>query len=269
MALNSTTYPNTSRVISGSAVLFQNDLILLCNTSTAPVSMTLLEIPSGYWQTTWKLYVLDNSNNAGTNNITINAPSGYTINNASSLVINTNGGGVTITIASNTAFFGQVSPLPSGGGGTITAITGTLPISVTSGSTPDVSIPAADTTTDGYITATDWTRFDDKTKIYLGAALKVSKANELTFNTGYFDVTNPFTYTGRINMLDSGWVDLEGFAWMDATLRPKCRRLGSAIYFKGNAVVPMRDPSNTANLYQPYDATTFYYEKVFETSERN
>jgi hypothetical protein len=116
MALNSTPYPNISRVVSGAAILFPNDSIILCNTSSAPVTMTLQEIPANNWQTTWKLYVLDNSNNAGTFSITINAPSGYTINNASSLVINTNGGGVVITIASNTAFFGQVSPLPSGGG---------------------------------------------------------------------------------------------------------------------------------------------------------
>jgi hypothetical protein len=115
--LNSTTYPNFSRIVSGAVILYPNDGIILCDTSTAPVTMTLQEIPANNWQTTWKLYVLDNSNNAGTFSITISAPSGYTINNASTLVINTNGGGVTITIASNTAFFGQVSPLPSGGGG--------------------------------------------------------------------------------------------------------------------------------------------------------
>jgi len=162
MALNSTKYPNISRIVSGTAVLFQNDSIILCDTSTGAVSMTLLEIPSGYWQTTWKLYVLDNNNNAGTNNITINAPSGYTINNAATLVINTNGGGVTITIASNTAFFGQVSPLPSGGGGSVTGVSASLPLLSSGGATPDISLPAATGSQDGFLTSGNWTSFNSR-----------------------------------------------------------------------------------------------------------
>ena len=170
MALNSTPYPNISRVVSGAAILSPNDSILLCNTSTAPVTMTLLEIPPNNWQTTWKLYVLDNSNNAAAQNITITAPSGYTINNASTLVINTNGGGVTITIASNTAFFGQVSPLPSGGGGSVTNVTATSPMASTLGSTPNLSMPQATGGQDGFLAGSDYTTFSSKISSVTGTA---------------------------------------------------------------------------------------------------
>lgn len=269
MALNSTQYPNVSRVVSGAAILSPNDGILLCNTSTAPVTMTLLEIPANYWQTTWRLYVLDNSNNAGTNNITISVPSGYTINNASTLVINTNGGGVVITIASNTSFFGQVSPLPVGGGGVI-SITASAPLTGgTITSSGSIGIPAADVSTDGYLTQSSFNTFaakGDPISIYEGGSLRVTNTNLIDFGKGYFDVTNPSGASTSVKTLDSGWVDLDGFAWIEAAYRPKCRRLGSAIYFKGNAVVPMRDPVTPANLYQPYGVATEFYEKVFESN---
>jgi hypothetical protein len=120
MALNATAFPNISRIVAGSVILFPNDSILLCDTSVAPVTMTLLEIPANSWQTTWKLYVLDNSNNALAQNITISAPVGYTINGASSIVINVNGGACVVTITSNTTFLGQLN-YSTGGGGTVAA----------------------------------------------------------------------------------------------------------------------------------------------------
>jgi hypothetical protein len=298
--LNQTPYPNISRVVSGAAILYPNDGVILCDTTSAPVTMTLQEIPANNWQTTWKLYVLDNSNNAGTNNITINAPTGYTINGLTSLIIKTNGGGATITIGSNTAFFGSYYPIltiadgsgiisptttkitfanasvvatsptevsitTSGGGGGVSSVTGTAPVSVTAGATPVVSMSAANGSTDGYLTQGKYTDFDnkgEKINIQEGGTTIVTATTNIDFGKGYFDVTNPSTTNTSVKTLDSGWVELDGFAWMDAALRPKCRRLGSAIYFKGTAVVPMEDPTNAANLYQPYDATTFFYQKV-------
>lgn len=107
MALFSTPYPNPSRVVSGTPQLFADDVVLLCNTSSSAVTINLLEIPADYWNTTWKLYVVDNSSNAGTNNITINAPSGYTINNQASVVINQNDGECVVRISSNTSFLAE------------------------------------------------------------------------------------------------------------------------------------------------------------------
>ena len=107
MGLFSTPYPNPSRIVSGTPQLFADDVVLLCNTSSGAVTINLAEIPANYWNTTWKLYVVDNSANAGTNNITINAPSGYTINNQSSVVINQNDGECIVRISSNTSFLGE------------------------------------------------------------------------------------------------------------------------------------------------------------------
>ena len=49
-----------------------------------------------------------------------------------------------------------------GGGGTVTAVTGTSPISSSGGTTPDISIQQASGTQAGYLSSTDWTTFNSK-----------------------------------------------------------------------------------------------------------
>lgn len=49
-----------------------------------------------------------------------------------------------------------------GGGSGVTSVTATAPLSSTGGTTPDISISQADTTTDGYLSSTDWNTFNDK-----------------------------------------------------------------------------------------------------------
>ena len=119
MILNSTKYKNPERTIVGTALPVVNqvsnaDTIILCDTSLGAVILQLLEIPNDKWNTTYKLYIADKSNNASVNNITINAPVGFTINNQSSLVISTNGGAVVIRVASNTGYLGNLT-INSGG----------------------------------------------------------------------------------------------------------------------------------------------------------
>jgi hypothetical protein len=46
--------------------------------------------------------------------------------------------------------------------GTVTSVTGTAPIVSSGGNTPAISMAAANTTTDGYLTATDWNTFNGK-----------------------------------------------------------------------------------------------------------
>jgi hypothetical protein len=112
-----TKYPNNSRVVSGTVTLYRDDVILLCDTSVAPVTINLFEIPDNYWSTQWKLYIIDNSNNASVNNITINAGSGQTINTASSLVLNTNGSTALVRIVSNADYIATLGAGGIGGGG--------------------------------------------------------------------------------------------------------------------------------------------------------
>jgi hypothetical protein len=109
MSLYQTEYPNNSRVVSGTPAIFKDDVVLLCNTSTAPVVINLLEIPDNYWNTIWKLYVVDNSSNASVNNITINAGTGQTINGHSSITLTTNDESAVIRIASNNQFIASRS----------------------------------------------------------------------------------------------------------------------------------------------------------------
>jgi hypothetical protein len=77
--------------------------------------MTLLEIPDDYWSTQWRLHIIDNSNNASVNNITINAGFGQTINNQSSVVINTNNGTAVLKILDNNQFDASFGGGASGG----------------------------------------------------------------------------------------------------------------------------------------------------------
>ena len=46
--------------------------------------------------------------------------------------------------------------------GTVTSVTGTSPLVSSGGATPAISIPAATTLVNGYLTSTDWTTFDNK-----------------------------------------------------------------------------------------------------------
>jgi len=106
MSMYSTQYPNPSRIVTGTPTLTNSDVVLYCDTSSAAVILNLLDIPNDYWQTTWKLYVIDYSNNAATNNITINAGSGQTINGQSSIIVDTDGGELIVRIQSDTSFTG-------------------------------------------------------------------------------------------------------------------------------------------------------------------
>lgn len=107
MSLPATKYPTNMRVVTGTPTIYNDDVVLLCDTSAGAVTINLLDIPNGYWSTQYKLYVIDNSNNAGTNNITINAGTGQTINGASSVTISSDGGQYLVRISSNTTYIGE------------------------------------------------------------------------------------------------------------------------------------------------------------------
>jgi hypothetical protein len=118
-----TKYPNNSRVISGVATIYRDDVILLCDTSSAPVTINLFDIPNGFWSTQWKLYIIDNNNNASVNNITINAGVGQLVNNQANLILNSNGASAVIEIVSNTSFIANLTNV-GGGGGSVNSVTG-------------------------------------------------------------------------------------------------------------------------------------------------
>ena len=50
----------------------------------------------------------------------------------------------------------------TGTSGTVTSVTGTAPVVSSGGATPAISMPAATTSVNGYLTSTDWTTFNNK-----------------------------------------------------------------------------------------------------------
>lgn len=114
-ALFSQPYPNTIRTISGVLnVVSNDDSVLWCDTSSGAVVIELPTIPTNYWSTQWRIYVVDKTYNASVNSITINAPVGFTINGQSSAVITSNGAGYVIMVSSNTNYAGLYSGVISG-----------------------------------------------------------------------------------------------------------------------------------------------------------
>lgn len=55
-----------------------------------------------------------------------------------------------------------LNSLPPPAQGTVTAVTGTAPVVSSGGTTPDISMAAASTSTNGYLTSTDWNTFNSK-----------------------------------------------------------------------------------------------------------
>jgi hypothetical protein len=81
------------------------------------------------------------------------------------LIGNTSGG----TLAKATLTAGTGVSVTNGAGSItiantgVTSVTGTAPVVSSGGSTPAISMPAATTSVDGYLTSTDWNTFNNKT----------------------------------------------------------------------------------------------------------
>jgi len=69
-----------------------------------------------------------------------------------------------------------------GGGGSVTAVTGTAPIASSGGTAPDISIPQANGSTDGFLDSADWTTFNGKQDT-LSAGTGISIISNVVANT--------------------------------------------------------------------------------------
>lgn len=104
MTLFSQKYSNNIRTVTGTPQLYNDDVVLECDTTLAPVVINLQEIPENKWNTLWKLYIVDKSGNSAVNNITINAGSTQTINGQASITLAVNNGVALIRIVDNGKF---------------------------------------------------------------------------------------------------------------------------------------------------------------------
>jgi hypothetical protein len=69
--------------------------------------------------------------------------------------------GTGISVTGTYPSFTVTNTAPSSGG-TVTSVSGTAPIVSSGGNTPAISIPAATSSVNGYLTSTDWTTFNNK-----------------------------------------------------------------------------------------------------------
>jgi hypothetical protein len=69
--------------------------------------------------------------------------------------------GTGISVSGTYPNFTVTNTAPSSGG-TVTSVTGTAPIASSGGATPAISISQSNTTTDGYLSSTDWNTFNGK-----------------------------------------------------------------------------------------------------------
>jgi len=100
-------------------------------------------------------YVIAGTGMSGGGRLTGNV----TLTNAGVTAFNTRTGNVTLASSDISTALGYT---PGTGNGTVTSVTGTSPVVSSGGATPAISMPAANATTNGYLTSTDWTTFNGK-----------------------------------------------------------------------------------------------------------
>jgi hypothetical protein len=82
--------------------------------------------------------------------------------------------------------------------GTVTSVTGTAPVVSSGGNTPAISMAAANTTTNGYLTSTDWNTFNGKGS---GSVTSVAQS----FTGGLISVAgSPITTSGTLALTVAG-----------------------------------------------------------------
>jgi hypothetical protein len=188
---------------------------------------------------------------------TLTAGTGISVTNGSGAITVINSApDQTVAIASGTGIsvtgtypsFTVTNTSPSSGG-TVTSVTGTAPVSVATGTTtPVISMAAANTTTNGYLTSTDWTTFNNKgsgsvtsvagTGTVSGIALSgtVTSSGNLTLG-GTLDLSSPPTIgntapnTGKFTTLES-----TGTASLGTTSAQYIQAVGDALYPQVKAV---------------------------------
>lgn len=145
---------------------------------------------------------------SGTLNITNTAPD--------QTVTMTSGTGISITGTYPNFTVTNTSP---SSGGTVTSVSGTAPIASSGGNTPTISISQATTSTDGYLSSTDWNTFNNK-----------ATYPSQTGNSGKFLTTNGSA---------TSWATLP-------TVLPVMNRAGSTVSVAvGNGLLPVLTHSGT------------------------
>jgi len=120
---------------------------------------------------------------------------GNTTGNTLTKATLTAGSGVSITNGA-----GAITISATGGTGTVTSVSGTAPISVATGTTtPVISISQATTSTNGYLSSTDWNTFNSKGSGTVTSVGGTGTVNGLTL-TGTVTTTGNLTLGGTLDL---------------------------------------------------------------------
>ena len=107
--------------------------------------------------------------------------------------------GTGVSFSTGTTYNGStaITINATGSGGTVTSVTGTAPIASSGGTTPAISISQATTSTNGYLSSTDWNTFNNK-----GSGSVTSVAATVP---AFLSITgSPITTTGTLAISLSG-----------------------------------------------------------------
>ena len=80
------------------------------------------------------------------------------------------------------------------------------------------------------------------------------------------------TYIIGRDIIDTGWVDLEGFAYYQGTMaskKPQVRRMGSQLHFRGDLIIPIADGAGAAVPLTTEDTVRNTFRKDVEVSTGN
>lgn len=125
------------------------DVVLSVNGYTGVVVLSAADVGA----TTNTTYVIAGTGLSGGGQLTGNV----TLSNSGVTSFNTRTGAVTLSSSDVTTALGYTP-----GTGNVSSVTGTAPVVSSGGNTPAISMPAANATTDGYLTSADWTTFNNK-----------------------------------------------------------------------------------------------------------
>ena len=100
--------------------------------------------------------------------------------------------------------------------------------------------------------------------------VNVIAANDITVSSAV--VSGVTTYTVGRTIIDTGWIDLDGFAYYQGTMaskKPQVRRIGSQLHFRGDLIVPIADGAGAAVPMTTEDTYRTTFRVNPETSANN
>jgi hypothetical protein len=174
------------------------------------------------------------------------------------ITLTTNNTSGAATFSSNTLNIPQYQAA----GTYVTSVTGTSPIVSSGGTTPAISIPAATSSVNGYLSSTDWSTFNGKESVLTFSSPLVRTTNTIsipvatTSVNGYLSSTDWTTFNNKVSTATlSGYLPLTAGSGNKLTGDLYINKTNSALVFQGNTTDGLIYNS-TSNLFLGDNATS-------------